>query len=123
MISWYYNHKTEILESRFTGDVYLKEIVDYIISTKKNKSYPRKLKIMTDALQANFVFTVNDLEIIIDENNKSLEKYDSISDAIIIADPKSTALSMLYQRLEKNDKYKFNIFSTEDAAKAWLDKY
>jgi len=123
MVNWNFNHKTGILESKFSGEVYLKEIVEYIINTKENKSYPRKLKIITDAMDANFVFTVNDLELIIDENNKSLEQYVSIIDAIVIADPKSTALSMLYQRLDKNDKYKFNIFSTEDAAKAWLDKY
>lgn len=123
MIIWEYNHETGILESKFIGEVYLKEIVDYIRATKENKNYPRKLKINTNALQANFVFSVNDLEVIVEENNKSLENYESIIDAIVIEDPKSTALSMLYQRLDKNEKYKFNVFSTTESANAWLDKY
>lgn len=123
MIIWEFNHETGILESKFIGEVYLKEIVDYIRATKDNKNYPRKLKIKTNALESSFVFSVNDLEVIIYENNKSLENYEAIIDAIVIEDPKSTALSMLYQRLDKNEKYKFNVFSTTEAAQDWLDKY
>ena len=105
------------------GNIYLQEVVDYIRSTKENKDHPRDLKIISDASQAIFVFTINDLEVIINENNASLEKYDSIIDALIVEDPKSTALSILYQRLERNNKYKFNVFSTNEAAEEWLDKY
>lgn len=123
MVIWEFNHETGILESKFIGEVYLKEIVDYIRATKDNKNYPRKLKIKTNALESSFVFSVNDLEVIIYENNKSLENYEAIIDAIVIEDPKSTALSMLYQRLDKNEKYKFNVFSTTEAAQEWLDKY
>jgi len=123
MIIWEYNYITGILESKFMGEIYLKEVVDYIRATKENKNYPRKLKIITNALQASFVFSVNDLEDIVEENNKSLENYESIIDAIVIEDPKSTALSMLYQRLDKNEKYKFNVFSSLEAAHDWLDKY
>jgi len=121
MVTSEFNHKTGILESKFIGEVCLKEIIDYIISTKENDSYPRLLKILTDASNANFNFAINDLEKIITENDKSLEKYDNIIDAIIVDNPKNTAISMLYQELETNDKYKFDIFSTKNAALNWLE--
>jgi len=123
MLTWDFNHQTGILETKYMGNIYLQEVVDYIRATKENKDHPRDLKIISDASQAIFVFTINDLEVIINENNASLEKYDSIIDALIVEDPKSTALSILYQRLERNNKYKFNVFSTHEAAEEWLDKY
>ena len=115
-----FNPQTGILDSKFVGDVTFKEIVDYIIATKKNKSYPGVLKILTDATKANMNFLPDDLGIIVEENNKSLEKYDYIIDAIVLSSPKETALSILYQEIAKNKKYKFKVFSTREAATKWL---
>ena len=53
-----------------------KEIVDYIIATKENGSYPRVLKILTDATEAIMNFSPGDLSRIVEENYKSIEKYD-----------------------------------------------
>ena len=118
-----FNPTTEILESCFEGDVCLNEILEYIIATKKNQSFPRNLKIRTDSSKGIFNFSVDDLNAIIIENEKSLEKYDSITDAIIVSDPKTTALAMLFQELEKNPKYKFQIFATKEAAEDWLSQF
>jgi hypothetical protein len=123
MVTTKFNQKTKILESKFGGNVTLSEIVNYIVATKENKIYPRKLKILTDSIDAIFNFSIEDLEIIVEENFKSLEKYDSIIDAIIIDDPKNTVLSMLYLELTKTNKYKFEIFATKRAALDWLNNY
>jgi hypothetical protein len=74
-------------------------------------------------MDAVFNFTIEDLEIIVEENIKSLEKYDSIIDAIIIDDPKNTVLSMLYLELAKPNKYRFEIFATKSAALDWLNNF
>lgn len=121
MVYTKFNFQTGVLESMFSGEIYLKEITDYIIATKENTSYPRKLKIITDARNAHFNFLPKDLETIIYENNRSLEKYDFIVDAIIVKSPQTTAISMLYKELTKNKKYKFNIFSTREAAFEWIN--
>jgi hypothetical protein len=123
MVIAQFNPQTKILESKFEGNVTLAEVVNYIIATKENNSYPRKLKILTDSIDAIFNFTIEDLEIIVEENYKSLEKYDLIIDAIIIDDPKNTVLSMLYLELVKTNKYKFEIFATKSAAIDWLNNY
>jgi len=123
MVTSKFNQKTNILESKFEGNVILSEIINYIRATKDNNSYPRKLKILTDSRDAIFNFTIEDLEIIVEENYKSLEKYNLIIDAIIIDDPKNTVLSMLYLELAKSNKYKFEIFATKSAAIDWLNNY
>lgn len=121
MVSKEFNKTTGILAATYKGNVTLKEIVDYIIATKENNSYPRSLKILTDAAEANMNFSAKDLSVIAEENYKSLEKYDHITDAIILTSPKETALSMLYKELVKTNKYKFKVFSTKDAAIRWLE--
>ncbi len=123
MVTSEFNHKTGILESKYTGEVYLKEIIDYIISIKDNNSYPRLLKIKNDASEANFNFSINDLEKIKAENGKALEKYDCIYSAIVVDSPKTTAFSMFYKELKIDKKYKVEIFNTEKAALDWLKSY
>ena len=123
MVSTLFNPQTKILESKFEGNVTLAEVVNYIVATKENKTYPRKLKILTDSVDGIFNFTIEDLKIIVEENYKSLEKYELIIDAIIIDDPNNTVLSMLYLELAKTNKYKFEIFATKSAALDWLNNY
>lgn len=120
MILTEFNHKTGILDSKFEGDITLDELVEYIRATKENTVYPRVLKILTDATKANMNLGYEDLEIIVAENNKSIEKYDCIIDAIILEGPVETALSMLYQELSKTNKYKFDVFYTRKGAINWL---
>lgn len=120
MVSSEYDHQNGILLSRLEGIVTLKEVVDYIVATKENISYPRSLKILTDATGANMVFSPQDLVVIEEENSKSIERYDSITDAIVLESPRETALAILYQRLAENEKYKFQVFSTREAAIKWL---
>jgi len=123
MITVKFNEATGILDSKYTGEVTLDEIVDYIVSTKENISYPRFLKILTDATQAEMNFPGDALSTIVDENNKSLERYDTIVDAIVIDSPRETALSLLYKELSRSLKYRFKVFSTREAATEWLENF
>ena len=122
MVITKFDKDTGILRSCFEGNVTLEEIIEYIDATRKNISYPRRLKILTEADNAEFDFNPDDLLAIVEANNKSIEKYEYIIDAIIVSDSKATALSMLYQEFSKNKKYRFNIFSTKEAASEWLKK-
>ena len=47
MLTWDFNHQTGILETKYIGNIYLQEVVDYIRATKENKDLPRNLKILT----------------------------------------------------------------------------
>lgn len=120
MVEEKYNSKSGILETVFTGEVTLLEVVHYIIRTKENKIYPRTLKIFTNSNEAIFNFSIEDLDIIMEENLKSLNNYDCIIDAIIVDNPKNTVLTMLYAELAKTEKYKFKIFASKEVALSWL---
>lgn len=123
MVQANFNKETNILETQFKGDVHLNEIIDYIINTKENRNLPRTLKILTNAQDADFKFTVNDLKAIHSENVESLKNFDSIVDAIIIASPQTAALTLLYQELAKSNQYHFDVFSTHEAALHWLNTF
>lgn len=121
MVKEKFNTTTNILETTYVGNINLSEVVNYIIATKNNKQYPRVLKIISDARNAEFNFSIEDLSIIMEENYKSLENYIGIIDAIIVDNPKNTVLTVLYQELVKTKKYKFEIFATKNAALTWLN--
>ncbi len=118
-----FNKQTGVLESEFTKDTTLEEFVNYFITIKENIIYPRLLKIKTNATNTNFKFSMGDLKTILIENDKLLEKYDFITHAVIVDNPKNTAILMMYQNLIKNNKYRFNVFSTDEGASQWLKNY
>lgn len=122
MIESEFNKTNNRLETKYIGNVTCDEVIDYIKTTKLNTQFPRDLKIISDTSNGLFNFSIEDLDKIIVENNKSLERYNSITDAIIVDNPKNTVLTFLYKELAKTKKYKFEIFATSTAAIKWLNK-
>ena len=120
MITAEFNLKEEYLDSMFEGDIKKQDLIDYIDATRLNKSYPRKLKILTDSTKAKFFISEEDLKLVVKANLKSLEHYDFITDAIITLYPKQTAYSFLYKEMSATNKYKFEVFTTREAALVWL---
>ncbi len=120
MIKAEFNPDTGILIATFEGVIRIKEIIDYMDATRQNLSYPRKLKILTDASDADYNFSPQDLHAVVEANNRSLEQYEYIIDAIIAANSKTTAITMLYQEFSRTQKYHFRVFSTREAALKWL---
>ncbi|NQT64398.1 MAG: hypothetical protein HQ556_15660 [Candidatus Marinimicrobia bacterium] len=120
MVKTSFDHHTGILHSTFDGNVTIVEIVEYIRATKNNSEYPRKLKILTDLKHAEMNFSPTDLNLIVEENYKSLERYTFIHNAIVVESPRVTAITMLYQELAKTNKYKFEVFSSREVALQWL---
>lgn len=124
MVHSYFDHKDNILITKFYDDVFAKEIIEYINSVRLNKEYPRTLKILTDSKQSNMVLDMENvhtvLQEIVDANNESLKVYDYICDAIVLENPNDTAISYLYQEMSVAKNYFFKLFYTFDAAKRWL---
>lgn len=120
VISSNFNEKVGILEVKFFGDVSCNEIADYINATKLNPDYPRFLRILTDATEANMVFGHNDIQSIVDANNESLKNYEYIVDALIVEKSLETALTAFFSLLAENEKYKAKIFSTYEAANYFI---
>ena len=120
-----FNSKTGVLETKFEGEVSVKDIRDYILSIRKNKSLPPVVKIYSDATNARFEENVSrkDLEIFLEENRITLTQKKFAYDAFVISSTLETALGMLYRELNKIDNYKVEVFSTKEAAINWLNKF
>jgi hypothetical protein len=120
MVYFEFDSHNQILITRFEKDVYKKEIIDYIDGIEQNGKFPRKLKILTDSSKSNIILKPEDLPVIVEANNKSLKVYDYIIDAIVVENPKDTALVYLFGEISKQKNYYFKLFSTYEAAKTWL---
>ena len=125
MIISKFNNKTGLLETKFEGEVTINEIVDYLHSIQENKTYPRVLKIITDATNADMNFTPGDIRIMIEKKFKTSSKYEFIVIAMIVSKPKETAFSILYHELTKAKikNHRCEIFSTKDAALHFLNNF
>ena len=123
MITKKFNLETGILESKFEGEITIKQVTDYIISLSEDKSLPKKLKIFSDATKGIFSENIapNDLKEIVEANQKSLAARECIYDAFIISSSIEMALGQLYMEFSKSENYYFNLFSTKEAAVKWLN--
>ncbi|UBM62559.1 hypothetical protein LA303_00930 [Candidatus Sulfidibacterium hydrothermale] len=121
MITQKFNPETHFLEAVYSGEITLKEILEYNNQIRKNPKYPRKLKILTDATEAEFLLSKKDLKVISEKVKQMLNDYETVYDAMIISKPRETAYSILYKERAKIENYKFQYFSTKKAASKWLD--
>ena len=71
MIQSYFNNKTGVLETTFSGDLNIDEVVEYVKKNNNNKDYPRFLKILTDTTTAKMQFGTKELDKIIEQIYKS----------------------------------------------------
>jgi len=125
MIHVYYNKETDILETQFEGKIGIGEMFDYIVSVRENESLPQKLKIYSNASNAKFEGKVNrkDLVRFLAENKTTLSQKEFIYDAFVVSSAFEMALGMLYRELNKIKNYKFEVFSTKEAAINWLKRF
>ncbi|MFV0540906.1 MAG: hypothetical protein ACK5MZ_06670 [Aestuariibaculum sp.] len=122
MITSRYNKHLKILETQYKGIVGLEEVLNYAIDIEKNIDYPRKLKILINAVDVKMNLSVNDLEIVKEAKTKTIKQYNSIIVAMIVNNPENAAKSMIYQIMVAN-LYRYETFSTQEAAIHWLDSF
>jgi hypothetical protein len=116
MIQSYFNKKTGVLETTFSGDLIIEEVVEYVKKNNSNEDYPRFLKILTDTTTARMQFGTKDLSKIIEQIYKSVEVYDFVIDALVVDSAMETAIAQFYENLDKPDRYRFKVFSTFESA-------
>lgn len=123
MVTTIYNAKIDILETTFTGEVTLEQILDYISFSSLDTEHPGVLKILSDCTKANFKISPDDIPAIAEAANEVLQYHPYIIDAIIMASPYETALSFLYQKIRPNNKYIFEIFAGRENGLEWLKNF
>jgi len=122
MINYHFDKKENVLLVKFEGEVRLEEVYRYIVEIRENKDVPQKLKILSLAEGSQFAQRLGKKELLglLEENKKSLARRDYIYDAFVVSGPFETALGIYYRELNKIENYRFNVFSTKEAALKWL---
>lgn len=117
-----YNYLKSIIRVILTGHLTLDNIKQ--LSKELNKSVTNKNNlILTDARDTIFDFEINDLGKLysfIDDLNKNLIPENLVYEAILINNPRESAITILFNIEKKKFNHIYNIFSTEEVAINWL---
>ena len=82
---------------------------------------PENLRVLIDCRDVAFDIDIRSIEFTSETLNKSLKRYSTIKEAILVDKPFETAIAKMFQLLHsKIENYNFEIFSTEDASRKWL---
>jgi hypothetical protein len=95
-------------------------MIDSLEYFAAHQELPRNLLVMEDGRKATSDFSMNELEYIGDKLREVLPQFNSIKHAVIHTDPKNTVLAMIFNQKNANTNYRLNVFSTLEAAVAWL---
>ena len=112
MVSAKFNHRTAILESKFEGELTVKELIECSINVKENATYPRFLKKLIDSKNAfvniSINITDNNCEYIVENNKLPPKTEDDLTKSGI-------GLLNVKRRLELSypEKYKLNVTETD----------
>jgi hypothetical protein len=120
MITTEYKKEEGILEVIYDGKITIDDLLDYGKKIRTNETFPRNLKILTDATRANYTLSKEDISHLIERLERDIQNYNTVKSAFIHKSPRETALSMILEHEERISKYSHKIFSTREAAISWL---
>ncbi len=122
MINCNFDSNEGILIVEFIGEITVEELNNYIISVRENKELPQTLKILSDASKGKFAKRVGRKELLsfLEENRITSKQKETMYDAFVLSRALEMALGMLYRDFNQIENYRFNVFSTKEAALKWL---
>ena len=120
MINIHFNSETNILEVTYLGKISIEQLLEYGSEIRNNKTYPRNLKVFTDATKADYTIEEKNIPGLLENLEKDVENYHTVKSAMLHSSPKETAISMILEFEEKIPNYTHRIFSTREAAMQWL---
>jgi hypothetical protein len=120
MIEYYLNSETQILEVTYKDDICIKDLLEYGEMIKKNRTYPRNLKILTDATFAKYILEPTDVNLMLKALKEQIQPYESVKSAVFHNKPRETAISHLVNLWGPIPNYQHKVFSTKEAALLWL---
>jgi len=112
------NNKERIIYNYFKGILRVDELESAVLKLSKDSSFDPHYNILTDLRECLFELRPQEMEQFIRIFKEKFSKGKGKS-AIIIDTPIETAISTIFQDLVKNVR-RIQIFSTDEAAIAWL---
>jgi hypothetical protein len=124
MRNYTYNKITKVLEVEIDADITIESISRHYKKLGNDDLLPRNLKVLIDCRGYK-------MNIDIDEINTSgnaqlkvaLTRFNSIQEVILVDKPFETVVAILFRYFNfKFESYSFRVFSTEYAARNWIEK-
>jgi hypothetical protein len=109
-----------ILYTKPVGDITIDYMLNGIEMLSANKELPKDLKILENALEAKATFQSKDISMLAEKLDIALENFNSIRHAVVHKNHLNTAFAILIGNKIKNHKYTLKVFSSVEAANAWL---
>lgn len=108
-----------------TGQTTLDDMLELVQLIDNQLQGKKEIFIIDDTRESNIEYNRDtDLKKIISEIEKGLSRYKAIYVATIVDDPQTTAFALLYEKLANQiPDYHFQVVSTMEAAKGWLDNF
>ena len=120
MIKTFFNKDILILEVDFVGEIRFADLFEYGEKIRLDKELPRNLKILTNATQANYKLSPEEITLMQKDLKEQIKSYNSVKTAVVQDKPFETAISMLVDVDLSIPDYSHKVFSTRMAAMEWL---
>ncbi|MEI8005213.1 MAG: hypothetical protein WCI48_03330 [Bacteroidota bacterium] len=121
MVEVNYNESEGIVYVKMNGKFGVHDMLASAENVGQLSHLTKNLKILEDAKNVIIDFQVSDIPLLMKNFGKNIEVYDSVRHAVIHSGPEGTAYTMLAAHLNELKKYSIMVFSTEEAAKTWLN--
>ncbi len=122
MVRFDYNIEEGYVEILFLKEVSQAEVINMLKSIKDHNEFPKDLKMFIDGTNGKLAINPDELQVILNENIKMFETFNTLKVAIVIDKPVDTAIAVIYNRMIQLERYEFKVFNTLMAAKVWLQK-
>ena len=121
MIEVNYYNKLDIFHEHFVGAFTIDDLISHYISVGENNQLPRKLHVIVDYTEAEFIFDIDDLDELAKTVRQNIINYKYVKAAILHTKPYEQAISMMFESLVKDiPNFYTAIFTTKKAAIRWL---
>lgn len=98
---------------------HLLKMIDFLCEIRQ---VSQEIKVLENASSAMLSLSYSEVRFVAETIKAKLGKLNSIKHAVIHTDPLSTAYALIASDLTKSDNYDLKVFSTVEAAKAWLER-
>lgn len=119
MIQYYYDKEINIQYINLSGRITKEDIIASIGKITK-LWHTKGLKLLYDLSEAELLFTIQELREISETSVSTENILPASKTALIVTNPKQTALAMLYSQFDHGEFSQRKVFSTYEAAVNWL---
>jgi hypothetical protein len=120
MISYAFSQN--ILFIMLQGQIRYDDILSYLDKFPSIEFNNDSLRLLYDLTEAEVLLSLEEVEKLSIQAEKVTENYRSVRSAFLVNEPKNTALSTFFSKLQKSSRTDRRLFYTREAAIDWLSK-